>query len=117
MIDDDPSILDIFKIVFERAGYTIQVFNNPALVLKNEFEEPDVFIIDKQLSGADGADVCRFLKQRQPKKNTPVIIFSASTRLHNYAKDAGADDFLEKPFKTKELLNMVERLTEKASAA
>ena len=117
MIDDDASILDIFKIVFERAGYAITVFNNPRSILENKFDEPDIFIIDKQLSGADGADICRFLKHRKPRKDTPVIIFSASTHIEGYAKDAGADDYLEKPFKTKELLTMVEKLTAKASAA
>ena len=112
MIDDDASILEIFKIVFERAGYAITVFNSPALILENKFEEPQIFIIDKQLNGADGADVCRFLKSRIPAKNTPVIIFSASTHIDAYAKIAGADGFLEKPFKTKDLLVLVERLIE-----
>ena len=117
MIDDDASILDIFKIVFQRAGYAIQGYSNPDVILDNKFEEPDIFIIDKQLSGVDGADVCRFLKQRSPKKNTPVIIFSASTHIDDYAKEAGADDFLEKPFRTKEILEMVERLLTNASVA
>ncbi len=117
MIDDDASILEIFKIVFERAGYAITVFNSPLLIFENKFEEPDIFIIDKQLSGADGADICRFLKRRAPVKDTPVIIFSASTNIDKYAIDAGANEFLEKPFKTKDLLGMVERLTTKLSAA
>lgn len=109
MIDDDAGILDIFKIVFERAGYRITVFNTPDLILENKFEEPDIFIIDKQLSGADGGEVCKFLKQREPKRDTPVIIFSAGTHIGAYAREAGADDFLEKPFKTKELLSMVRK--------
>ena len=71
MIDDDASILDIFKIVFERAGYVVMAYNNPASILEGGFEEPDIFIIDKQLRGADGADVCRFLKQREPVKTPP----------------------------------------------
>ncbi len=111
MIDDDPSILDAFKIIFEGAGYSITVYSNPLLVLENRFIEPDIFIIDKQLNGADGADVCKFLKQRPTGSKTPVIIFSAATRLGDYAREAGADDYLEKPFEIKELLAMVNRLT------
>ena len=111
MIDDDTSILSIFKLVFERAGYSISIFNNPSLILQNNFEEPDIFIIDKQLGSADGADICHFLKTRKPERNTPVIIFSASTHIDKYAKDAGADDFLEKPFKSKDLLALVEKHT------
>lgn len=111
LVDDDLSTLDVFKVMFERAGYAITVFNDPDPVLANKFEEPDVFIIDKQLRGVDGIDVCRFLKQRVPRRNTPVVIFSASTFVGRYAKDAGADAFIEKPFKTKDLFEIVERLT------
>ena len=109
MIDDDTSILEIYKIVFERAGYAITILNSSELILNNEFDEPDLFIIDKQLSGADGLDVCRFLKSRVPQKDTPIIIFSASTHINKYAREAGADDYIEKPFKTKDLFQMVEK--------
>jgi FixJ family two-component response regulator len=43
-----------------------------------------------------------------------VIIFSASTHLRKFAKEAGADDFIEKPFKTKELLGLIERQLSKS---
>jgi CheY-like chemotaxis protein len=109
MVDDDADILDVFKIVFERAGYDITIFDKPDALFNNQFDEPDIFIIDKQLSGADGLEVCRFLKRRQPKKDTPVIIFSATPRMSTLAQEAGADDFLEKPFKTKALLDMVQK--------
>jgi len=109
LIDDDAGILDVFKQVFERAGYAITIFNKGELVFENKFDEPDIFIIDKQLSGADGLDLCRFLKRREQHKKTPIIIFSASPHIHAEAKDAGADDFLEKPFKTKALLQMVQK--------
>lgn len=109
LIDDDPGILEIIKIVFERAGFGVTIFNNGDPVLNNKFREPDIFIIDKQLSGVDGLDICRFLKQRSQERDTPVIIFSASRNIRQFAGEAGADDFLEKPFKTKALLDMVEK--------
>lgn len=116
MIDDDASILDIFKLIFERAGYEVTAFNSPEMIFNNTFNEPDIFIIDRQLSGVDGLDLCRHLKNRVPNKHTPIIIFSASPNLDKQARDAGADDFLEKPFKTKVLLQMVEKhLTEHAA--
>lgn len=116
IIDDDPDILDVFKLVFERAGYSVTAFNSGDAVLNNKFDEPDIFIIDKQLSGADGLDICRYLKKRELKLNTPVIMFSASPYIEKLAAEAGADDFLEKPFKTKTLLQLVEKhLNEKAA--
>lgn len=111
IIDDDAGILDALEIVFNRAGYAITMLNNPTAILENKFEEPDIFLIDKQLNGMDGIELCRHLKQRIPAKNTPVLIFSASTNINRYAKEAGADDFIEKPFKSKDLLAVVERLT------
>ncbi len=116
MVDDDVGILDIFKIVLERAGYEITIYNNGRQILDNAFKEPDIFILDRQLSGIDGLDVCRFLKHRAANAETPVIIFSASPHMQLQAKDAGADDFLEKPFKTKELLQMVEKHLNKHAA-
>ncbi len=116
IIDDDTVILDVFKLVFERAGYAVTIFNRGEIILNEKFDEPDIFIIDKQLSGADGLDLCRFLKSRESKQNTPVIVFSASPHIYKQAKDAGADDFLEKPFKTKTLLQMVEKHIDKTAA-
>lgn len=116
IVDDDADILDVFKLIFERAGYTVTVFNNGDAVLNNKFDEPDIFIIDKQLSGADGLDLCRYLKSRKLNHNTPIIIFSASPYIEKQVAEAGADDFLEKPFKTKTLLQMVEKhINEKAA--
>ena len=110
MIDDDTSILEIFQLVFERAGYSITVFDSPDLILDNRFDEPDIFIIDKQLNGTDGGDLCRYLKQRKMRGDTPVILFSANPQINQHALNAGADGFLEKPFKNKELLSMVDKL-------
>lgn len=73
--------------------------------------EPDIFVIDRQLQNTDGLDVCRYLKSRK-SVNTPVIIFSASDAIGQMAKDAGADAFLEKPFKIQTLRSMIEKLTE-----
>lgn len=109
--DDDPGIQDVLALILKRAGYEAVIFNNAEPILDNRFNEPDIFIIDKQLQNADGLDVCRFLKNRETSANTPVIIFSASGRVNEQAKTAGADDFLEKPFKIKTLLEMIEKHT------
>ena len=110
IVDDDNAILEVFQLVFKKAGFAVTLFNDGKLILANQFEEPDIFIIDKQLRGIDGLDLCRHLKNRDRDAQTPVIIFSASHRIENQAMEAGADEFLEKPFKTKVLLEMVDRL-------
>ena len=107
--DDDPGIRDIFKIVFERAGYGIEIKDEAEDVLKNNFTIPDVFLIDKLLSGYDGLDICRYLKRSPLTSHIPVIMVSASPDIGITAIKAGADDFVEKPFDLKYLLKVIER--------
>jgi len=105
--DDDPGIQDAARLIFERAGYMVTVFTNGEPLLNNAFELPDIFILDKQLSGVDGLDICRFLKQQDLTKHIPVIMLSASPHIGGLSRLAGADGFLEKPFKMRELRDIV----------
>jgi DNA-binding response OmpR family regulator len=107
--DDDPGIRDIFKIIFEKAGYNIEIKDDAEDVLKNNFTIPDIFLIDKLLSGYDGLDICRYLKSNPLTCHIPVIMVSASPDIGITAMKAGADDFVEKPFDLKYLLKVIER--------
>ena len=107
--DDDPGIRDIFKIIFERAGFSIEIKDDAEEVLRNNFTIPDVFLIDKLLSGFDGLDICRHLKSNPLTRHIPVIMVSASPDIGVTAIKAGADDFVEKPFDLKYLLKVIER--------
>lgn len=109
VVDDDEGIQDIFSLIFSRAGYKVEVYSAGSPLISDHFEIPDIFILDKQLSGIDGLEVCRFLKRKKETQDIPVIMISANPNIENLSKEAGADDFLEKPFKMKELLEMVER--------
>ncbi|MBE7169144.1 MAG: response regulator [Williamsia sp.] len=109
--DDDPGIQDVLQHILKRWGYEAVIYSNAEPLLNNQFTEPDIFIIDKQLQDADGLDVCRFLKSRDMAPHTPVIIFSASSRVNDQAFAAGADDFLEKPFQIRALLDIIEKHT------
>lgn len=116
--DDDPAMRDVFQIIFQRSGYTVIMYSSGEALMKDKFELPDIFILDKQLSGVDGLDVCRHLKKQESTKNIPVLITSASPYIENAATEAGAEAFIEKPFKIKELINTVEKiLNENYSAA
>src|SRR6187401_2024077 len=115
--DDDPSIRDIFKIIFEKAGYSIEIKDDAEDVLKNNFTIPDVFLIDKLLSGYDGLDICRHLKKNPATSHIPVIMVSASPDIGITAIKAGADDFVEKPFDLKYLLKVIEHTITRAKNA
>jgi DNA-binding response OmpR family regulator len=105
--DDDEGVQDIFKLIFERAGYHVEIHGEASSILENNYTYPDLFLLDRQLSGQDGLKVCRFLKSQSQTKDIPVIIVSATPGIGKLAQEAGADDFIEKPFQMKELLNVV----------
>jgi CheY-like chemotaxis protein len=113
--DDDPGIRDIFELILKRAGYEVTTYSNGEALLNNEFEPPDLFIVDKQLSGVDGLKVCEYLKSSESTRNIPVILISASPYVAKLANEAGADGFIEKPFKTKTLIELMEKHLVKVS--
>ena len=109
IVDDDAAIQDAVCRHLEKAGYSVTVYPNGQLLLTDNFDIPDLLLLDKQLSGADGLDICRSLKHRKRTRLLPVIILSASPHVHQPALQAGADDFLEKPFRFKDLLSLLKR--------
>lgn len=107
--DDDESIRDIFRIILEKAGYALEIKEDAGEILKNNFTLPDIFLIDKLLSGVDGLDVCRHLKTNPTTSRIPIVMVSASPDIGTVALKAGADDFIEKPFELSYLLKVIER--------
>ena len=107
--EDDLSIQDSMRMILERQGYEVTIYSNADMLLAENFEVPDLFILDKQLPGVGGLDICRFLKSSSATKDVPVVIFSASPQAQQMARLAGANDFLEKPFNITDLKKMVEK--------
>ena len=110
IIDDDPSILDILRIVFEKAGYEVIIESDGQAILDNKFETPDIILLDRFLSGIDGLDICRHLKNDLRSKHIPIIMVSASPDIAITAMNAGADRFIEKPFEIVEILKCIEEV-------
>lgn len=109
IIDDDPGVLDALKMVFSKDNFEVTVYTNGNAILANNYTTPDIFIIDKQLSGVDGLDICRHIKANPGTQQVPIIVLSASPNLHKVASAAGADAFLEKPFGISALREVVQR--------
>src|SRR4030095_9560721 len=107
--DDDPGIRDIFKIILTKAGYDIEIKEDANEIFENKFSIPDLFLVDKLLSGVDGLDICHYLKANEQTNHIPVIMVSASPDIGIAATKAGADDFVEKPFELSYLLKVIER--------
>lgn len=110
IVDDDLAIQDALRIMLESNGYITTLLSSGETLLLNSFELPDLFILDKQLPGVDGLDICRHLKAGKITRHIPVLVLSASLHIAPLAGAAGANDFLEKPFRMKILLETVQRL-------
>jgi DNA-binding response OmpR family regulator len=110
VVEDDESIRDILQIILEREGYSTINCRDGYGIFNGTVEVADVYIIDRQLSGADGLEVCKYLKQHESTNNVPIIILSATPGIEHIAKSAGADAFIEKPFSKKHLIDTVEKV-------
>jgi len=107
VVEDDTGISDAIKLILEADGYRVVLIPNANPIFKNNYEIPDLFILDKQLSGVDGLEVCVFLKKNEQTKHIPVIILSANHNILKLAIKAGADKALEKPFRMQNLKALV----------
>lgn len=107
IVDDDTMILAGLRRILEMKGYTTHVFPNGDILLKDLPFRPNLILLDKQLAGMDGAEMCKSLKRRANTSGIPVILMSSVEGLKTIAEDAGADDFIEKPFVIPELLKKV----------
>lgn len=108
IIDDEVQIRRLLRMALESKGYTVREAENGQLGLQEAvFHKPDVILLDLGLPDMDGVDV---LKRLREWSSTPVLILSVRDQesVKLAAFDAGADDYVTKPFSTAEL---VARLT------
>lgn len=105
LIEDNRGISEMVGEFLERRGYSLDYaadgITGLHLAVSNSY---DVVILDLMLPGMDGVEVCRKLRQ-EAKKSTPVLMLTARDTLEDKVSglDAGADDYLVKPFEIKEL--------------
>lgn len=105
--DDDPGIGDMLQIMLEDAGYEAEIEVNGHAVQQMAEPLPDLLILDIRLSGTDGRTICEQLKSQPATSHLPIIILSAHKDTQQIAREAGADDFLVKPFEMANLLTLV----------
>lgn len=109
VVDDDQAILDCVRLLLELNNYQVITISDGRIENKVKREKPDLILLDVWMSGVDGRDVCKSLKQNKEFKGIPIIMFSASKDVAESVDSVGADDFIEKPFEIDELLNKIEK--------
>lgn len=108
VLDDDPDICTMLKMVLEYHGYGAEEADGEEKA--NEIlsaKKVDLIIMDMLLSGADGTDICRRLKKDNQTSAIPILMFSAHPNAQKICMEAGADDFIAKPFEMNDLIDRV----------
>jgi CheY-like chemotaxis protein len=105
--DDDPGILDAICIMLEFEGYKVYCTPDGAEILSMHGNLPDLLLLDIWMSGIDGRDICKQLKQNPNTSKLPIVLISASQDIERSAIAAGANDFLAKPFEIDDLLEKI----------
>ena len=104
VVDDEPQLLRGMRIILRSAGYVVETARttSEALTILPE-RPPDVIVLDLILPDGEGADVCREVRRCS---KLPILILSAAGEQRDVVRalDAGADDYLAKPFCGHELL-------------
>lgn len=108
VIDDDEGILEAIKAVLDYEGYKVEIDPTGEKILtQSKSTLPDLILLDLLLSGKDGTNVISKIKQHDHLKKIPIIMLSAHPTAAQAAKEAGATDFLAKPFDIFELLKKI----------
>ena len=114
VLDDDPDICTMIKMVLDYYGYEVMDAENEEMandILSSN--HVDLAIMDMLLSGADGTDICRRLKRDKETSTIPILMFSAHPTARDTCLSAGADDFIAKPFEMNDLIARINYFLEK----
>ncbi len=113
VVDDEVACAELLVELFTLEGFDVHVAGDGESALATiQRVSPDVVLLDIGLPGVDGIEVCRAIKQNVLTRLTPVVLVTASAREFRLAGiDAGADDFVSKPFDADELKARVKSLT------
>ena len=99
IFDDNLEILELCTEILEDLGFQVQTSpttNNVEKQVQEFF--PDLIFMDNWLPDISGIEATRLLKSNENLKHIPVVYFSANININQLAKQAGADDFIAKPF-------------------
>ena len=110
MLEDDTDISRLVQYHLESAGFTVRPYLSAGQIITDaERQPPALFLLDIMVPGGDGLDLCRRLRQNPVLSVVPIIFLTARAAESDRVQglELGADDYITKPFGTRELLARV----------
>lgn len=107
VVDDDTALAEMIGIVLETEGYSVVYCHAGDKAIETFVEyQPDLVLLDVMLPGLDGIEICSLIRQ---KSDVPIVMLTARSDTADVVAglEAGADDYVPKPFKPKELIARV----------
>jgi DNA-binding response OmpR family regulator len=118
VVEDDLELIELLKFNLSKAGFQVGVATDGAKALQQvRTHPPDLVLLDLMLPEFDGLAVCEILRREAATRSLPVIILTAiSSQLGRAAGlGAGANDYITKPFRVKDLLERIQAVLHQGS--
>lgn len=107
IVDDESDVTELLEYKLEQEGYRVATLNDPlACIAKVREFEPELVLLDIMMPELSGIQLCRIIRADPITKEIPIIFLSARGEVEDRIKglEAGAEDYISKPFNTNELL-------------
>ena len=117
VVDDDSNICELLRLYLEKEGFEAIIAPNGAKALEMfDTEKPDLMLLDVMMPQLDGWQVCREIRK---KSACPIIMLTAKGEVFDkvLGLELGADDYVVKPFETKEVIARIKAVLRRSGAA
>jgi two-component system phosphate regulon response regulator PhoB len=113
VVDDEHDVTELLEYKLRQEGFEVKAINDPLLIMGTARQfQPDLLILDIMMPEINGLQICRMLRADPVMKDIPVIFLTARGETEDRVKgfETGADDYVAKPFDTRELLLRIQAL-------
>ena len=119
LVEDDPDLLEVLRLTFEHEGFRLLLAKDGEEALdKARRFAPDLIVLDVMLPGLDGVEVCRRLREQPAFRKVPILMLTARSEESDVVLGlgVGADDYVTKPARPRELVARVRGLLRRSGA-
>ncbi|MFT7615515.1 MAG: DNA-binding response OmpR family regulator [Candidatus Woesearchaeota archaeon] len=109
VVDDEPHIVNLLKLILQEEFVVYEAYSGGEALKLARRVEPDMIILDLMMPNIDGLQTCITLRSTPETRDTPIMVLSARSQVSDKFKsmNAGADDYMVKPFDPTELVRRI----------